>query len=319
MSIESAVLGKTGIQVSRICFGGWQASGWSSSDDNNFKETLRYAITQGINFIDTAEAYGEGHSETLVGQAIEGLRSKVVLATKFWFPQSRPTDIRRSLEGSLKRLKTDYIDLYQQHWPPANIPLEDTIAELVLLKEEGKIRAVGVSNWMEPEWQEIKDLWRIDCLQPCYNLLWRSVEKAVLPLCRTANIAVIPYSSLCQGLLTGRFSSLEQVPKDFRQKNRLFSKRYFPKVLEIVAAIKEASSELGRPMSAVALRWLLDQPGVSAPIVGASSRAQVDENLSALNWSLPAEWIEKLNLVSQPLSEGLAPHDTMWNWHPRVS
>jgi len=315
--LETTTLGKTGITVPRLCFGSWQAFGWATSDDNNFKRTLCYALERGINFIDTAEAYGEGHAEKLIGETISGRRDKVIIATKFWYQRSKPAELRLSLEGSLKRLKTDYVDLYQQHWPPLSPPLDETINELVKLKEAGKIRAVGVSNWMEPEWNEIKNPELIDCLQPCYSLLWRSVEKNVLPFCLKHRIAVIPYSPLCQGVLAGRFQSAEAVPNDFRKKNRLFAAEFFPCLLEVVKAVKEIAQELQKPMAAVALRWLLEQPGVTAPIVGASNSTQVDENLQALGWKMPKEHIERLDKLSSPLSAGLKPHETMWNWHPR--
>lgn len=317
MTLESMELGRTGFKVTRLCFGGWQAQGWVSSDDKNFIATLRYALERGINFIDTAEAYGDGHSERLIGQAIKGRRESIILATKFWYTHSKAQQVRASLEGSLKRLGTDYIDLYQQHWPPPQIPLEETISELLKLKEEGKIRAIGVSNWMEPEWSEIKDPSHIECLQPCYSLLWRSIEKKVLPLCREHGIAVIPYSPLCQGLLTGRFKSAAEVPADFRKQNRLFSAAWLPKVLRIVDELLKIAAELEKPPAAVALRWLLDQPGITAAIAGASSRAQVDENMEALGWTLPKDTVLRLSEASADLSAGLKPHETMWNWHPR--
>jgi len=318
MTIETTVLGKTGIRVSRLCIGCWQAAGWSTSDDDRFVRTVRHALDLGLNFLDTAEGYGAGHSESLVAKAIEGRRDEVVVATKFSHNHSRPELLRNTLEEQLRRLKTDYIDVYQQHWPPKDVPLEDTIAELEKLKQEGKIRAIGVSNWMEPEWEEIDDPGRIDTLQPCHSLLWRSIEKNVLPLCRRHNIAVLPYSPLCQGILAGRFRSLDEVPqRDPRSMNRRLRPDVFPKVLEILDVLEDVARKYGKTMGQTALRWLLDQEGITAPIVGASRPEQVEENIGALGWSLEPEDWKRLSEVSWPLSADLKPHDTLWNWHPR--
>lgn len=315
--METTQLGRTGIEVSRLCMGCWQAAGWATSDDARFLATLRHGLDQGLNFLDTAVGYGRGHSEELVGQAIAGRRGQVVIATKFSHPSSRPDDVRKALEDALTRLKTDYVDLFQQHWPPKSIPLADTIGALERLKEEGKIRAIGVSNWMEPEWSEIDDPSRVDCVQPNHSLLWRSIEPTVLPLCRKHNIAVITYSSICQGILAGRFWTLDDIPKDPRSHNRRLSPEEFPQVLEVLKVLKEVAAKYGKTMAQTALRWLLDQEGITAPIVGASRPEQVDENLGALGWKLdPADW-QRLADASWPLSKDLQPHDSLWHWHPR--
>ena len=316
--MEMTTLGRTGIEVSRLCMGCWQAAGWASSDDERFVATIRHGLDQGLSFLDTAVGYGRGHSEELVGKAVEGRRDQVVIATKFSHPSSRPDDVRRACDEACQRLRTDYIDLFQQHWPPRDIPLADTIGALERLKEEGKIRAIGVSNWMEPEWEELDDPSRVECLQPNYSLLWRSIETSVLPLCRQHNIAVITYSSICQGILAGRFRDLEDVPQDSRSHNRRLTPEEFPQVLEVLAVLEEVAAKYGRTMAQTALRWLLDQPGITAPIIGASRPEQVDQNLGALGWSLdPDDW-QRLADVSWPLSENLAPHDTLWHWHPRL-
>jgi len=316
--METIALGRTGIEVSRVCMGCWQAAGWASSDDERFVATIRHGLDQGLTFLDTAVGYGRGHSEELVGKAIEGRRDQVVVATKFSPPSSRPEGVRKALDEALVRLKTDYIDLFQQHWPPADIPLADTIGALERLKEEGKIRAIGVSNWMEPEWSEIGDPARVDCLQPNYSLLWRSVERSVLALCRKHHIGIITYSSICQGILAGRFRSLEAIPQDSRSHNRRLSADDFPKVLEVLDALEQVAAKYDKTMAQTAIRWLLDQDGVTATIVGASRPEQVDQNLGALGWTLdPDDW-QRLADVSWPLSENLKPHDTMWGWHPKV-
>jgi len=316
--METTALGRTGIEVTRICMGCWQAAGWATSDDDRFVRTIQHGLDLGLNFLDTAVGYGRGHSEELVGKAIAGRREQVVIATKFSHPSSRPDDVVRACDEALVRLGTDYIDLFQQHWPPPDIPLADTIGALERLKEQGKIRAVGVSNWMEPEWDEIDDPSRVDCLQPNYSLLWRSIEPRVLPLCRDHGIAIITYSTLCQGILAGRWRTLENIPEDSRSHNRRLTAGQFPQVLEVIAVLEEVAAKHGKTLAQTAIRWVLDQEGVTAAIVGASRPEQVDQNIGALGWRLdPADW-QRLADVSLPLSADLGPHDTLWNWHPRV-
>ncbi|MCB0334553.1 MAG: aldo/keto reductase [Bdellovibrionales bacterium] len=315
--MEYTKLGNTDITVSRICYGSWRLAGWDTKLDQGFLDTVSKALDYGVTFFDTAEAYGDGHAEHLLGRVFKGKRQDVVIATKFPFQKSSPDQIRKSVERSLRRLQTDYIDLYQQHWPPKKPPLHDAIETLQDLKREGKIRAIGVSNWMEPEWEEFGEPKEIDSLQPCYSLLWRSIESSVLPLCQEHNLAVIPYSPLCQGLLTGKFTSLKNVPLDVRQKNRIFAPGTFEKALGVVARVVDIANELKKTPSQVALRWLLDHPGITAPIVGASSPSQIEDNCGACGWSLPEEMRLELSELSAPLSEGLNPHDTLWDWHPR--
>ena len=316
--METTTLGRTGIEVSRICMGCWQAAGWATSDDERFVATIRHGLDQGLSFLDTAVGYGRGHSEELVGQAVEGRRDQVVIATKFSHPSSRPEGVVNACEEALVRLRTDYIDLFQQHWPPPDIPLADTIGALERLKEQGKIRAIGVSNWMEPEWGEIDDPSRVDCLQPNYSLLWRSVEPKVLPLCREHGVAIITYSSICQGILTGRWRTLDDIPADSRSSNRRLKPDVFPQVLEVLGLLEEVAARHEKTMAQTAIRWLLDQPGVTCAIVGASRPDQVGQNLGALGWTLDPEDWQRLADVSWPLSADLQPHDSMWNWHPRV-
>ncbi len=310
--METTKIPRTDVEVSRFCVGCWQAHGWSSSDADRFVGTVRHALDRGLNFLDTAPAYGT--SEDLVGKAIKGRRDKVILATKClaW----ELADFRKSVETSLKRLGTDYIDLMQQHWPAPGVRPEAALAELERLKGEGKIRLIGVSNWMEPEWAEVKDPSRVNTLQPNHSLLWRSIENEVLPLCREKQIGVLPYSPLCQGVLAGRFRKLEDVPGDVRKKNKRLQPDAFPKVARILAALEETAGKYRKTMAQTALRWLLDQEGVTSFIAGVSRPEQVDDNLGALSWKLDeADW-RKLADLSWPLSADLKPYDTLWGWHP---
>lgn len=320
--MEFTKLGRTDIEVSRLCIGCWQAAGGASSDDKKFMDAIQYALDKGLNFLDTAEGYGKGHSEELVGKVIKGRRDKVIISTKFGPHYSHPEKLREILEQSLQRLGTDYIDVYQQHWPPPDVPLTDTIGELERLKEEGKIRAIGVSNWMEPEWEEFDNPSRIDSLQPCYSLLWRSIESKVLPICKEHNIAVIPYSPLCQALLSGKFKNISDLSDNSkmpgpRKHNQVFEPNKFEKALKVVDTLEQIAKKYEKTIAQTALRWLLDQDGITALIVGASRHEQVDENIAAMDWHLEEEDWKKLADKSWPLSSNLQPYDTLWNWHPR--
>jgi myo-inositol catabolism protein IolS len=319
--MEAAPLGSTGITLPRLGIGGMQASGMASSNDERFVSTVRHGVAMGLNFIDTAPAYGEGHSESLIAKAIDGYRHQVVIATKFGFHESRPAEIRASLERSLRRLRTDYVDLLQQHWPSPDVPVADTIGELERLKTEGKIRAIGVSNWMEPEWNELDDPSRVDSLQACHSLLWRSVESRVLPLCREHGIAVLPYSPLCQGALAGRFRSALDLPttaSDPRRTNRRLQADNLPGVQNVMRALADVAAKYEKTVAQTALRWLLDQPGITSVVVGSSSVQQMEENVGALDWRLePSDW-QRLADVTLPLSAELGAHDTLWGWHPKA-
>lgn len=316
-TMEKAILGREKCEVARLCVGTWQAAGWAASDDIKMDALYKLALESGLNFFDTAEGYGDGHSEKILGLALKGRRDKAIISTKFSHKNSAPAKIRKSLEGSLKRLRTDYVDLYQQHWPPKSPPLEESLAELEKLKTEGKIRFVGVSNWMEPEWSEINNPSRVDCLQPCYSLLWRSIERKVLPLCREHKISIIPYSPLCQGVLAGRFRGEEKVPTDPRKNNWILGDGVLPSLSPFLETLKNIAEKYSKTMAQVSLRWLLDIEGVTAPIVGITNESQLKENLGALSWNLDTKDWQTLSDASASFSSNLKPHDTLWRWHSR--
>ena len=311
-------LGKTKIHVSPLCIGTWQAHGWAGSDDGRIIQTIQRGLDLGLNFIDTAPGYGNGHSEQLVGKAVAGKRADVVIATKVGPTDSAPNAVRKSIEKSLRDLGTDYIDLLQHHWPPKKPPLDETIGEFVKLKDEGVIRAIGVSNYMEPEFEELTKLDVIDSLQPCYSLLWRTVEKNVIPICRANSISVLPYSPLCQGILAGKFHDRSAIPNDPRKRNRFLSEKLLPETLKVVDAVETIAKKYQRSPSQVALRWLLENDAVTAPIVGATTPEQLEDNVGALTFQLEAEDYQYLSQVSEQLGFAPGPHESLWNWHPRA-
>ena len=315
--MEYTELGKTNLKISRIGMGCWQAAGWSSSDDNKFIKTVHAALSNGITLFDTSPLYGNGHSEKLLSRALEGERENVTIATKFFVKQNKIQAIRNALENSLQSLNTDYIDLYQHHWPTSALPLGDVIDMLETLRREGKIRAIGVSNWMEPEWEEFSNYEKIDSLQPCYNLLWRSIEKNVLPLCKTNKISILPYSPLCQGILAGKYRDPNEFPKDVRAQNIYFNDKKLQELSEVIKKLNELASKYNKTLAQISLRWLLQKEGVTAPLVGMSSPEYVKNNILLFDWELEKNELTELDQLTNSFSENLSAHDTLWNWHPK--
>lgn len=313
--MEKIKIGKSDLAVSRIGIGTWQASGWVNSDEHTLISVIRKAYDLGINFIDTAESYGDGYSEQVVQKAIESNRHNYIIATKFSHKNAEPEKLRKAIESSLRRLKTDYIDLYQYHWPSPTIPLNETIDQLTLLKKEGKIRAIGVSNWMEPEFEKFNDLITIDSVQNCYNLLWRSVEKTVLPLCINNQISFLAYSPLAQGVLSGKFDDPDTLPPDPRRQNVLLKPPKFELVRKILIDLEDMSSKYGCLMSQLALAWLMHKEGVGSIIIGNSSLEQLNTNLIGAFIKIEQSDITRLDDLSDSLSNTLEPHDTLWGWH----
>ena len=210
--------------------GTWQAGKdmWAGIDDAQSTQAIKAAYDAGITTFDTAEVYGSGHSERVVGNALYDVRDRVVIATKVFSNHLQYNQVIGACHGSLKNLNTDYIDLYQIHWPPGSfgakkVPLEETMRAMTDLKAQGKIRAIGVSNFSRSQLEEAATFGRVDSLQPPYSLFWRKVETDALPYCRKNNITVLAYSSMAQGLLTGKFGPDHTFAKgDHRFRNKLF-------------------------------------------------------------------------------------------------
>ena len=305
------------IEVSRICIGTWQVKGFVSSNDKMFLACIENAINSGINFIDTAEAYANGHAEHLIGRVIKDKRDKAVIATKFSHTHAEPRLIRKSLEKSLKRLNTDYIDLYQYHWPSPTVPLQDSLDELSKLKKEGKIRAFGVSNWMKPEWDEAKNISEISTVQNAHNLMWRRSEKSVLPLCIENDMLLLAYSAIFQGILCKESFSESELPDDYRRQLVYAKNEYKEVIRKCLDALGQIAEKYEKTRSQVAIRWVLDTPGVGIAIVGMTKLSQLSDNLGALGWKLEEEDYNLLALVSPDFALEEDPYDTLWGWHSR--
>lgn len=291
-------LNNSEIEISVITLGTWAIGGshWGPHDEENAARAIEAALENGINAIDTAPVYGDGHAEELIGKVIRGKRDRVFLATKCglniykrtYERDLSPAYIETDLNGSLRRLGTDYIDLYQCHWPDPKTPVEETMGELTRFQRQGKIRHIGVSNFSATELREALQAATVFSVQPHYSLLERSCEKDLLPLCVENGINVLPYGSLGAGMLTGKYLECPKFTKGDARSffYRFFKPKYWPGVRRLIDAVEEIAAQKGVRPGAVALSWLLARPGVRSVIAGARSAGQVTENIADVPVSL---------------------------------
>ena len=319
--MEYRRLGDTGLMVSELCLGCMTFG--READEGDSREIVSRFLEAGGNFIDTADVYSKGISEEITGRAIKGVRDDVVLATKVFFPMGEgPNDtglsrkhITQGCEDSLRRLGTDYIDLYQVHCWDSATPLKETLSALTDLVRSGKVRYIGVSNFTG--WQLMRSLAvseshgfeRFVCLQPQYSLVERNIEREILPVCLEEGLGVIPWSPLGGGFLSGKYRRGQEPPRGSRISEAVESmEEYWDRraternwaVLDVVGEISEAT---GKSYAQISLNWLLRQPAVTAPIIGARTAEQLEDNLGASGWELDDEQVNRL-------SEAGAPEDT---------
>ncbi|MFO8007663.1 MAG: aldo/keto reductase [Candidatus Brocadiia bacterium] len=311
-------LGNSDLLVSRLCLGTWNMAGgkgWGPEDDKKSIELIRRTHDSGCNFFDSAHVYGRGHSEELLGEALaEGdRRERAVIGTKIM--QRDQGKVEKRLDAALRRLQTDYLDLYTVHWPYPRLDLRAFMDEMAEMKQKGKVRELGVSNFDLAQMRVAAEYDAI-ALQPPYNVVWRGIEDDILPFCRQSGIGVTPYSPLGQGLLTGRFSRDSEEKSGIRQKNILFEEPIFSQAVEAAGVVDQVADELGCSSPQVALAWLLHTEGVTAPIVGVSSWSQWQEDLGALDLQLSDEQYERISAAGMEVW-GAVPEDaTMWGWKP---
>src|SRR6202163_1963422 len=298
-TMETIRIGASGITASRIALGTWAIGGWmwgGNSDVDESIRTIRSALDRGVTLIDTAPVYGFGRSEEIVGMALAGgLRERAVIATKCgleWrdgkvWRNSSSARIRKEVEDSLRRLRTDYIDLYQVHWPDPLIPIQETAGALARLLKEGKIRAIGVSNYSPAQMDEFRKGAPIHSVQPPYNLFERDAESSVLPYAAQHDIAVLCYGALCRGLLTGTITATTQFNgDDLRRSDPKFQEPRFSQYLSAGASLDHYARErYGRGVLALAVRWVVDQ-GRTIALWGARRPAQLDAVEDTMGWDL---------------------------------
>jgi aryl-alcohol dehydrogenase-like predicted oxidoreductase len=297
-----------GIGAWAIGGGGW-AFGWGPQDDNESVDAMKAALDQGMNWIDTAAIYGLGHSEEVVARALEGRAKKPYVFTKcerVWnenreIGKSLKADsIRREVEASLTRLKLDVIDLYQIHWPEPDEDIEEGWTEMAKLKEQGKVRYIGVSNFNADQMKRAQTIAPITSLQPPYSLLSPEIEESILPYAAQNNIGVIVYSPMKSGLLTGAMTRerIAAMPDDdFRKRTPQFQEPKLTKNLELVERMRAMGKRHGRTPGEVAIAWTLRRPEVTAAIVGMRSAKQVDGVIGAMSFRLTPEEVSELEAM----------------------
>ena len=323
-------LGKTEIIISRICMGCWALAGdevWGLQKESDSIRALHAAIDEGINFFDTAELYGNGYSEEILGKAFSRRRHSIIIGSKVNPEHLSREKIIKACEASLRRMKTNYIDVYHIHFPNYEIPVSETLEGLKKLQDEGKIRVIGVSNFGRKDLQELLTHGRVEVDQLPYNLLWRAIEYEILSFCIHNNIGITCYSPLNQGLLTGKFRSPDEIPVG-RTRTRHFSgKRPMARhgeegaefeTFSTIKAIRHIAEGINIPMAKISLAWLLTQRGIISVIVGARNSEQIRQNARAADVELSSDIITKLTSITEELKQKLGPNPDMYQSESRI-
>lgn len=328
--MEYRPFGQTGMQVSAIGFGCWEiGGGYGSIEETQFIRAVHRALDLGVNCFDTAEAYGFGTSEQSLAKALGARRKDAIVVTKFGvgyreapnFRDSSRQRIMASIDKSLQNLRTDYVDVYLVHWPDVNTPLEETVRALDDLVQQGKVRAIGVSNFRLAQLDACMRIRRVDVVQYGWNMFDRRMQKEIFPYCREHNIGVMAYGSLAYGLLTGTFTEgMEFSNDDWRSRRgrmgainlfqHLFGEQYFPKNLRVVEELKGLAAQYGKTLPQFALRWTLANPVISTALVGCRTPAEVEENLGALGWTIADSDMQKIDEIFA--RHGVNPAPDVW-------
>jgi aryl-alcohol dehydrogenase-like predicted oxidoreductase len=311
--MEFRKLGNSGLKVSEVGLGGNNFGWWV--DEQTSAVVINSAIDAGINFIDTADVYDQGHSEEYIGKALKVKRHQVIIATKFGGPMGQDPNERggsrhhvlQAVDNSLKRLQTDYIDLYYMHMPDGSTPVEETLFTLDSLVKSGKVRYIGCSNFAA--WQVNEALWisktnHLDTfvvVQQRYNLLSREIERELVSCCEAHGIGVIPYSPLANGLLTGKYRQGQEPPKDSRLSTTVLPgmKRVLDGAnWEMLSKLETFAGECGHTLGELAIAWLLAKPWLASVIAGATKVEQVTSNVAATEWKLTSEEISTVDAIT---------------------
>ncbi len=315
--MEYRQFGQTGIKISAIGFGCWEiGGGYGSIEENEFIKAINRALDIGINSFDTAEAYGFGASEKSLAKALGSRRKEAVITTKFGVgypgtPNLRDGSRKRMMEcieKSLASLNTDYVDVYLVHWPDRTTPFEETMRGLDDLVKQGKVRAVGLSNFLPNEIETCMSVRRVDVVQYCWNMFDRRMQKEIFPYCQRNGIGVMAYGSLAYGMLTGTFSEEMTFDKgDWRSKRgqlmnlnlfqHLFGPDHYLKNLRAVEELKAMAKQYGKSLPQFALRWTTSNPVVSTALVGCRNPGEVDDNVGALGWSISEADMKEIDAI----------------------
>lgn len=317
-------LGNTDITVSVIALGCWPFAGgavWGDQDDKDSIATVHTALDAGINFFDTAEGYEKGHSERVLGRGLKGRREEAIIATKVSAGNLSKEGIIKACEQSLQNLQTDVIDLYQIHWPNWKIPITETMAALEKLRDQGKVRTLGVCNFGPIDLTDLLSVGTIVTNQLPYSLLWRVIEREIQPICNQHNIGIICYSPLMQGLLTGRYESAQDVPEGLARTRLYNSDRFMARhnepgceteVFNALQEIKNIAQEIDQPMASVALAWVKQQTGITSLLVGARKPEEVAWNLPTIDLTLSDQIVQRLTAATESVKEKLGNNPDFW-------
>lgn len=319
--MELRPLGSSEIRISPIVMGTWQAGKdmWVGIDDRETIAAIRAAYDAGITTFDTAEAYGNGHSEKIVATALADVRDHVTYATKVFPNHLRYEEVVKACDRSLKNLATDRIDLYQIHWPSGSfktpkVPIEETMRALNDLKAQGKIRAIGVSNFSRSQLEEVDQYGQIVSLQPPYSLFWRHLEIDAMPYCLENNITILAYSPMAQGILTGKFGPDHRFEAgDHRAKSRLFEKENYRRVQAALEKLRPIAASHDCTLAQLALAWVISHPNACA-IAGARNAEQAAQNAAAAAVKLSTDDLEQMDRIGRSVTDHIDDNPVMWKF-----
>jgi len=331
-------LGNSDLEVSTIGMGCWQFAGgkmWGEQEERDSKEAVDAALNEGINLFDTAEGYGKGSSEEVLGRALKGRREKAIIATKSSGPTYAPEELKKACEGSLKRLDTDYIDLYQLHWPRQKaVPHSEILEGVKQLQKEGKIRFFGVCNYGPGDLagslpaEETEPEAKIVSNQLAYSLLWRSIEYEVVPICQAHNIGILTYSTLVHGLLSGKYLNPDNFPRirartlhfsGGREEVRHGQEGQEELTFRTIQKIKSICDDAGIDMVTASFGWAANQPGITSVLAGARNADQIKKNAAAGSYDFPKGFFEKLTRATSEIRRTFGGHLDMWEVPGRIS
>lgn len=313
--MEYKELGKSGVRISPIVLGCWSMGGDYFGDvkDQDSIDCVRTYLEHGINTFDTAELYGQGRAETVLGKALKGIgREQFTVISKVWPDHYEAERMERACEDSLKRLGIEYLDAYFLHYPPVNMSIGQAMENMTALKKKGKIRSIGVSNFSLSMLREAMEYGQVDVIQPCYNLLWRYIDRDLLPFCAGKGIGVIPYSTLAQGLLTGRYKKDTPVTGG-RANAALFQPGVYEKCLEVTDVLIGLGEKYGKNATQICLNWLIQNESLIAPIVGGADKKHALENIAALEFSLSVEDYERIDAASRSFCESMPEYELFFD------
>ncbi len=317
IDIPKVRIGGSKCEATVFGLGAWVFGGgaWGGQEDEDCYATLKAAVGAGITHIDTAQGYSSGRSEELIGHLLPDFRDEVFLASKT--SMSDAEKVSGIVDRSLERLKTDHLDLMYIHWPKTGVDMRPFMEELEKEREKGKILGIGVSNFSIEQMEHVMEVGTIDAHQFCYNMIWRFPERELMPFCREHNIAGVTYSSIAQGILTGKFGPKPEFKEGDNRGNTVpFDPEVYPHVYAGVQEMKKIADKIGRPLVHLAIRWLTVQPGVSSVLIGARTPDQLDDNLAAMKGDISEDVFKQLREIADGIMKHIPDVGNIFRYYP---